>query len=391
MREIMRRNTDNFRLFGPDESQSNQLQATYEVTGKAWMAEYFPEDADGGHLALDGRVMEMLSEHTLEGWLEGYVLSGRHGLINSYEAFLHLIDSMVNQHAKWLEKCCDVTWRAKVSSLNILICGLVWRQDHNGFSHEDPGFLDVVANKSPSIVRIYLPPDANCVLSVGDHCFRSENYINVIVADKQPQDLQYLDMDAAIAHCTKGLGIWNWASNDQGVEPDVVMASCGDMPTLESLAATVLLRELIPDVKIRVVNVVDLFKLLPNAEHSHGLTDLEFEAVFTADKPVVFTFHGYAGLIHRLTYRRPSQHNLHVRGYKEKGNINTPLELAIRNETDRFTLAIDAIDRIPRLRVTAAAVRQQLVDQRIACEQYAYEHGIDRPDITDWKYPHPST
>jgi xylulose-5-phosphate/fructose-6-phosphate phosphoketolase len=391
MGEIMRRNKNNFRLFGPDESQSNRLDAVYEVTEKAWLAEYFPEDADGGHLAPDGRVMEMLSEHTLEGWLEGYILSGRHGLINSYESFVHLLDSMFNQHAKWLEKCNDVPWRAKVSSLNMLVSGLVWRQDHNGFTHQDPGFLDVVANKSPNIVRIYLPPDANCLLSVGDHCFRSENYINVIVADKQPQDMQYLDMEAAIAHCTKGLGIWNWASNDQGTEPDVVMASCGDVPTVECLAATALLRQRIPDVKIRVVNVVDLFKLLPSTEHPHGLTDREFEAVFTPDKPVILTFHGYPGLIHRLTYRRPSQHNIHVRGYKEQGNINTPLELAIRNETDRFTLAIDAIDRIPRLRTTAAAVRQELADQRIACEQYAYEHGIDRPDITEWRWPHPTS
>ena len=390
MREVMRRNKNNFRLFGPDESQSNKLDAVYEVTGKAWLAEYFPEDDDGGNLAPDGRVMEMLSEHTLEGWLEGYILSGRHGLINSYESFVHLIDSMVNQHAKWLEKCNELPWRMKVSSLNILVSGLVWRQDHNGFTHQDPGFLDVVANKSPSVVRIYLPPDANCLLSVGDHCFRSENYINVIVADKQPQDMQYLDMEAAIAHCTKGLGIWNWASNDQGTEPDVVMASCGDVPTVECLAATALLREHIPDVKIRVVNVVDLFKLLPNTEHPHGLTDRDFEAVFTPDKPVVFTFHGYPGLIHRLTYRRPSQHNLHVRGYKEQGNINTPLELAIRNQTDRFTLAIDAIDRIPRLRVTAASVREELVNRRIACEQYAYKYGIDSPEITEWRFPHPS-
>jgi xylulose-5-phosphate/fructose-6-phosphate phosphoketolase len=263
MREVMRLNKDNFRLFGPDESQSNRLDAVYEVTEKAWLGEYFPEDADGGHLAPDGRVMEMLSEHTLEGWLEGYILSGRHGLINSYESFVHIIDSMVNQHAKWLEKCNELQWRAKVSSLNILVSGLVWRQDHNGFTHQDPGFLDVVANKSPSVVRIYLPPDANCLLSVGDHCFRSENYINVIVADKQPQDMQYLDMEAAIAHCTKGLGIWNWASNDQGTEPDVVLASCGDVPTVECLAATALLREHLPDVKVRVVNVVDLFRLLP--------------------------------------------------------------------------------------------------------------------------------
>jgi xylulose-5-phosphate/fructose-6-phosphate phosphoketolase len=388
MREIMRLNKDNFRLFGPDETQSNRLDAVYEVSGKAWLGEYFPEDADGGHLAPDGRVMEMLSEHTLEGWLEGYILSGRHGLINSYESFVHLIDSMVNQHAKWLEKCNELPWRAKVSSLNILVSGLVWRQDHNGFTHQDPGFLDVVANKSPSIVRIYLPPDANCLLSVGDHCFRSENYINVIVADKQPQDMQYLDMEAAITHCTKGLGIWNWASNDQGTEPDVVLASCGDVPTVECLAATALLREHLPDVKVRVVNVVDLFKLLPSTEHPHGMTDRDFEAVFTPDRPVVFTFHGYPGLIHRLTYRRPSQHNIHVRGYKEHGNINTPLELAIRNETDRFTLAIDAIDRIPRLRVSAAGLRDELVNQRIACEQYAYQVGIDRPDITTWKWPY---
>src|SRR5271155_223451 len=388
MREIMRRNKNNFRLFGPDESQSNSLDATYEVTQKAWLAEYFPEDADGGHLAPDGRVMEMLSEHTLEGWLEGYILSGRHGLINSYESFVHLLDSMFNQHAKWLEKCNDVPWRAKISSLNMLVSGLVWRQDHNGFTHQDPGFLDVVANKSPSIVRIYLPPDANCLLSVGDHCFRSENYINVIVADKQPQDMQYLDMEAAIAHCTKGLGIWNWASNDQGTEPDVVMASCGDVVTVECLAATALLRQHIPDIKIRVVNVVDLFKLLPCTEHPHGLTDREFEAVFTPDKPVIFTFHGYPGLIHRLTYRRPSQHNIHVRGYKEQGNINTPLELAIRNETDRFTLAIDAIDGIPRVRSSAGGLRDELVNQRIACKQHAYRFGIDRPDITAWKWPY---
>jgi len=295
---------------------------------------------------------------------------------------------MVNQHAKWLEKCNELPWRMKISSLNILVSGLVWRQDHNGFTHQDPGFLDVVANKSPSIVRIYLPPDANCLLSVGDHCFRSENYINVIVADKQPQDMQYLDMEAAIAHCTKGLGIWNWASNDQGTEPDVVLASCGDVPTVECLAATALLREHLPDVKVRVVNVVDLFKLLPSTEHPHGMTDRDFEAVFTPDRPVVFTFHGYPGLIHRLTYRRPSQHNIHVRGYKEHGNINTPLELAIRNETDRFTLAIDAIDRIPRVRVSAAGLRDELVNQRIACEQHAYRFGIDREDITNWKWPY---
>ena len=305
LRDVMRLNMQNFRVFGPDETQSNRLQALYEVTKKAWLAEYFPEDADGGNLAPDGRVMEMLSEHTVEGWLEGYILSGRHGLLNSYESFVHVIDSMFNQHAKWLEKCNELPWRAKVSSLNLLITALVWRQDHNGFTHQDPGFLDVVANKSPSVVRIYLPPDANCLLSVADHCLRSVNYINVIVADKQVH-LQYLDMDAAIDHCTKGVGIWNWASNDQGAEPDVVMASCGDVPTMESLAATALLRQHLPDVKVRFVNVVDLFKLVPNTEHPHGLTDREFEALFTPDKPVVFNFHAYPWLIHRLTYRRPA-------------------------------------------------------------------------------------
>ncbi|MGE4092785.1 MAG: phosphoketolase, partial [Candidatus Binatia bacterium] len=327
LREVMRQNMHNFRVFGPDETQSNRLQALYEVTKKVWLGEYFPEDADGGELALQGRVMEMLSEHTVEGWLEGYILSGRHGFINSYEPFIHVIDSMFNQHAKWLEKCNELPWRAKVASLNLLITALVWRQDHNGFTHQDPGFLDVVVNKSPSVVRIYLPPDANCLLSVADHCLRSMNYVNVIVADKQVH-LQYLDMDAAMSHCTKGAGIWNFASNDQGAEPDVVMASCGDVPTMESLAATALLRQHLPSIKVRFVNVVDLFKLVPHSEHPHGMTDREFESLFTATKPVVFNFHSYPWLIHRLTYRRPGQHNIHVRGYKEKGNINTPLELA---------------------------------------------------------------
>ena len=386
LREVMRNNMQNFRVFGPDETESNQLQALYEVGKKVWLGEYFPEDADGGQLAPDGRVMEMLSEHTVEGWLEGYILSGRHGLINSYEPFIHVVDSMFNQHAKWLEKSNELPWRAKVASLNLLITALVWRQDHNGFTHQDPGFLDVVANKSPEVVRIYLPPDANCLLSVGDHCLKSLNYVNVIVADKKVH-LQYLDMEAAIAHCTKGAGIWDWASNDQGDEPDVVMASCGDVPTMESLAATALLRQYLPDVKIRFVNVVDLFRLVPHSEHPHGLTDLEFEAIFTPDKPVVFNFHGYPWLIHRLTYRRPGQHNLHVRGYKEQGNINTPLELAIRNQTDRFSLAIDAIDRMSRFKVKGAGVREALLNQQIACKEYAYEFGIDQPEITDWKWP----
>jgi xylulose-5-phosphate/fructose-6-phosphate phosphoketolase len=386
LREVMRQNLQNFRVFGPDETQSNRLDAIYEVAKKVWLGEYFPEDADGGELALSGRVMEMLSEHTVEGWLEGYILSGRHGLINSYEPFIHVIDSMFNQHAKWLEKCNELPWRAKVASLNLLITALVWRQDHNGFTHQDPGFLDVVANKSPGVVRIYLPPDANCLLSVADHCLRSINYVNVIVADKQVH-LQYLDMDAAAAHCTKGAGIWGWASNDQGTEPDVVMASCGDVPTMESLAATALLRRHLPDIKVRFVNVVDLFKLVPRTEHPHGMTDREFEALFTSTKPVVFNFHSYPWLIHRLTYRRPGQHNIHVRGYKEQGNINTPLELAIRNQTDRYSLAIDAIDRVPRFRETGSSVREALLNEQIACMNHAYEFGVDRQDVTDWKWP----
>jgi len=386
LREVMRLNMRSFRVFGPDETQSNRLEALYEVGKKVWLGEDFEEDADGGELSPNGRVMEMLSEHTVEGWLEGYILSGRHGLINSYEPFIHVIDSMFNQHAKWLEKCNELPWRAKVSSLNLLITALVWRQDHNGFTHQDPGFLDVVANKSPSVVRIYLPPDANCLLSVADHCLRSVNYVNVIVADKQVH-LQYVDIDAAIAHCTKGAGIWNWASNDQGVEPDVVMASCGDLPTMESLAATALLREHLPDLKVRFVNVMDLFRLVPHTEHPHGLTDREFEALFTADKPVVFNFHAYPWLIHRLTYSRPGQHHIHVRGYKEQGNINTPLELAIRNQTDRFSLAIDAIDRVPRIRDRAAHVREALLDQQIACKHHAFEFGVDPPDITNWQWP----
>jgi xylulose-5-phosphate/fructose-6-phosphate phosphoketolase len=386
LREVMRRNMDRFRVFGPDETQSNRLEAIYEVAKKVWLAEYFPEDADGGELAPNGRVMEILSEHTVEGWLEGYILSGRHGLLNSYEPFIHVIDSMFNQHAKWLEKCNELPWRAKVSSLNLLITALVWRQDHNGFTHQDPGFLDVVANKSPNIVRIYLPPDANCLLSVADHSLQSVNYVNVIVADKQVH-LQYLDMEAAIEHCTKGVGIWNWASNDQGAEPDVVMASCGDCPTMESLAATALLREHLPDVKVRFVNVVDLFRLVPSTEHPHGLTDREFEAIFTPDKPVIFNFHSYPWLIHRLTYRRACQHNIHVRGYKEKGNINTPLELAIQNQTDRFSLAIDAIDRMPRFQVKGAGIREALLNYQIDAKNHAHEFGIDPQEVTSWQWP----
>ena len=386
LREIIRANPDNFRIFGPDETQSNKLDSIYTAGKKSWLGAYFPEDEDGGNLAVAGRVMEMLSEHTVEGWLEGYLLSGRHGLINSYEPFVHVIDSMFNQHAKWLEKCNELAWRVPISSLNILITALVWRQDHNGFTHQDPGFLDVVANKSPDVVRIYLPPDANCLLSVADHCLRSQNYVNVIVSDKQVH-LQYLSMDAAIVHCAKGAGIWNWASNDHGQEPDVVMASCGDVPTVEALAATALLRIHLPDIKIRFVNIVDLFKLVPNLEHPHGLTDSEFEELFTATKPVIFNFHSYPWLIHRLTHRRPAQHNIHVRGYGEKGNIDTPLELAIRNRTDRFSLAIDAIDGISRFRDSSADVREVLLERRRACVQHAHEFGTDPKHISDWTWP----
>src|SRR5271168_5119101 len=386
LREVMRLNMDRFRVFGPDETQSNRLEAIYEVAKKVWMAEYFPEDSDGGELAPNGRVMEILSEHTVEGWLEGYILSGRHGLLNSYEPFIHVIDSMFNQHAKWLEKCNELPWRANVSSLNLLITALVWRQDHNGFTHQDPGFLDVVANKSPSVTRIYLPPDANCLLSVANHCLRSLNYVNVIVADKQPH-LQYLNMDDAIRHCTKGASIWRQASSDQDSEPDLVMASCGDIATMEALAATALLREHFPELKVRFINVVDLFRLVPDTEHPHGFSDREFDALFTPDRPVIFNFHAYPWLIHRMTYRRNNHDNFHVRGYKEKGNINTPMELAIQNQVDRFTLAMDAIDRVPSLKVRGSHAREALMNQQIDCRHYAYEEGIDRPEIVGWKWP----
>jgi xylulose-5-phosphate/fructose-6-phosphate phosphoketolase len=364
LRDVVRNNPTNFRVLSPDENASNRLTALYEVTKKAWLAEYFPEDSDGGELSPDGRVMEMLSEHTLEGWLEGYLLTGRHGFLSSYEAFVHVIDSMFNQHAKWLEKSSELSWRADVASLNLLITSTVWRQDHNGFTHQDPGFLDVVANKSPSVTRIYLPPDANCLLSVADHCLRSCNYVNVIVADKQPH-LQYLDMDLAVKHCTKGAGIWQWASSDQDSEPDLVMASCGDIATMEALAATAMLRQHFPDLKVRFVNVVDLFRLVPDTEHPHGFSDREFDALFTTNKPVIFNFHAYPWLIHRLTYRRTNHHNLHVRGYKERGNINTPMELAIQNQVDRYTLAIDAVDRVPSLQVRGSHAREALLNRQI--------------------------
>src|SRR3989449_70705 len=377
---------DWMRGYRPDEPTSNKLDAIYEASKKLWLADYLPEDADGGELSPDGRVLEMLSEHTLEGWYEGYLLSGRHGFFSTYEAFAHVIDSMFNQHAKWLAISRELPWRAPVASLNLLITSTVWRQDHNGFTHQDPGFIDLVLNKSPNVCRVYLPPDANSLLCVADHCLKSTNYINVIVSDKQ-KHLQYMTMEQAIEHCTKGLSIWPQASNDQGSEPEVVMASAGDIPTKEALAAVVMLRESFPDLKIRFINVVDLLKLTPATEHPHGLSDRDFDSLFTVDKPIIFNFHGYPWLIHRLTYRRTNHKNLHVRGYKEKGNINTPLDLAIRNQVDRFSLAIDVIDRVPRLQIAGAHVKEKLRNIQIECQNYAYEHGVDKPEIDQWVWP----
>ena len=386
LRDVMKLNMDRFRVFGPDENTSNKLQDIYQVSKKFWIAEYFPEDADGGELSADGRVIEMLSEHTMEGMLEGYLLTGRHGFISSYEAFVHVIDSMFNQHAKWLSiPCNQLPWRQDISSLNLLITSTVWRQDHNGFTHQDPGFIDVVVNKSAEVTRIYLPPDVNSLLSVANHCLRSENYVNVIVCDKQLH-LQYMDMDAAIRHCTKGIGIWDWASNDQCGETDLVMASAGDIPTQEALAAIALLRDTFADIKIRFINVVDLFKLQPDTEHPHGLSDRDFDSLFTTDKPVIFNFHGYPWLIHRLAYRRKNHVNMHVRGYKEKGNINTPLELAINNQIDRFSLAMDAIDRTPKLQRIGAHAKEKFRDLQIDCRNYAYEHGTDKPEVAGWRW-----
>jgi xylulose-5-phosphate/fructose-6-phosphate phosphoketolase len=390
LRDVMANNMFNFRLFGPDETASNRLNDVYGITQKVWMGDYLPEDADGGELSPDGRVMEMLSEHTLQGWLEGYLLTGRHGWFATYEAFAHVVDSMVNQHAKWIEVSKNnVPWRAAISSLNILLSSVVWRQDHNGFSHQDPGFIDLVTNKSPDVTRIYLPPDANCLLSVADHCLRSTDYINVIVSDKQ-MHLQYLSIDEAIKHCTKGIGIWPWASNDcQGSisEPDVVMACCGDIPTLEALAATAILRQELPELKVRFVNVVDLYKLIHPQNHPHGLSDMDFNTLFTADKPVIFNFHGYPWLIHKLTYARSDQDRIHVRGYKEKGNINTPLELAIRNQIDRFNLVIDVINRVPKLGSAAGHLKEQMKDAIIDNLNYAVEYGKDRDDLANWRWP----
>jgi len=388
LRDVMRANMTSFRVFGPDETASNRLQAVYEVSKKTWMAELLPEDADGGELARDGRVMEMLSEHTLVGWLEGYLLSGRHGFFHTYEAFAHVVDSMFNQHAKWLDICKNhVPWRASVSSQNILLSSTVWRQDHNGFSHQDPGFIDLVTNKSPTVTRVYLPPDANTLLAVADQCLRSTDCINVIVADKQ-KHLQFTTIDEAVVHCAKGIGIWTRASTDEGEEPDVVMASCGDVATQEALAATAILREHVPDLKLRFVNVVDLFKLQPASEHPQGSTEREFNGLFTPDKPIIFNFHGYPWLIHKLAYRFADHDNLHVRGYKEKGNINTPLELAILNQVDRFNLVIDVIDRVPKLQTKAAHLKEQMKNEIILNLRYAREQGTDRPEVANWVWPY---
>ncbi len=387
LRDVMRQNPTRFRVFGPDETASNRLQAIYEVSKKTWMADLLPEDADGGELARDGRVMEMLSEHTLLGWLEGYLLTGRHGLFHTYEAFAHVVDSMFNQHAKWLDISKNhVKWRAPVASENILLSSTVWRQDHNGFSHQDPGFIDLVTNKAPSVTRIYLPPDANTLLAVADQCLRSTDCVNVIVADKQ-KHLQFTTMDEAIIHCIKGLGIWRRASTDAGEEPDVVLACCGDVATLEALAAASILRERLPDLKLRFVNVVDLFRLTPESDHPHGSSERELSGLLTTDKPIIFNFHGYPSLIHKLAYRLGNHENLHVHGYREKGNINTPFELAMLNGTSRFHLVIDVIERVPKLHTKAAHLKEELKNAIIDNLRYAHEHGTDRAEISDWTWP----
>jgi len=384
LRDVMKLNEvqRNFRVFGPDETASNRLGALFEVTDRTWMAERLPED---DHLAPGGRVMEILSEHTCEGWLEGYLLTGRHGLFSCYEAFIHIVGSMFNQHAKWLKVTREIPWRAPIASLNYLLTSHVWRQDHNGFSHQDPGFIDLVVNKKADVIRVYLPPDANTLLSVAGHCLRSRHYVNLIVAGKQPA-LQYLDMDAAIKHCTAGIGIWDWASNEDGAEPDVVMACAGDVPTLETLAAVRLLRREFPALKVRVINVVDLMKLQPTSEHPHGLSDREFDTLFTTDKPIIFAFHGYPWLIHRLTYRRTNHKNLHVRGYKEEGTTTTPFDMVVRNDLDRFHLVADVIDRVPGLGAAAAYTKQALRDKLVEHRQYIERYGEDMPEIREWTW-----
>jgi xylulose-5-phosphate/fructose-6-phosphate phosphoketolase len=383
LREVIRLNPTQFRLFGPDETDSNRLGAVFEVTDRQWEAATLPTD---DHLAPEGRVMEVLSEHQCQGWLEGYLLTGRHGLFNCYEAFIHIVDSMFNQHAKWLKTTRDIHWRQPIASLNYLLSSHVWRQDHNGFSHQDPGFIDHVANKRAEIIRIYLPPDANTLLSVGDHCLRSRHYVNVIVAGKQPA-LNYLSMEDAVLHCTRGIGIWEWASNDGG-DPDVVMACAGDIPTLETLAAVDVLRRELPELRVRVVNAVDLMRLQPDTEHPHGLSDGEFDTLFTTDKPVVFAFHGYPWLIHRLTYRRTNHSNIHVRGYKEEGTTTTPFDMVMLNDLDRFHLVMDVIDRVPSLGSHAAALRQRMEDERVQSRAYTRLEGEDPPAVRDWVWPH---
>jgi xylulose-5-phosphate/fructose-6-phosphate phosphoketolase len=386
LRDVMKLNLDskNFRLFSPDENNSNRWQDVLDVTNREWLAKRFDYD---DKLAPDGRVMEMLSEHQCQGWLEGYLLTGRHGFFSCYEAFIHIIDSMFNQHAKWLKVCNDIIWRRPIASLNYLLSSHVWRQDHNGFSHQDPGFIDHVVNKKAEVIRVYLPPDANCLLSVTDHCLRSRNYVNVIIAGKQPAP-QWLNMDQAIKHCTAGIGIWEWASNDRGSDPDVVMACCGDVPTLETLAAVELMREKIPELKIRVINVVDLMTLQSPHEHPHGLSDSDFDSLFTKDKPIIFAFHGYPWLIHRLTYRRTNHDNLHVRGYKEEGTTTTPFDMCVLNDLDRYHLAQDVIDRLPQLGARAAYVKQAIRDALIDHKEYIYEHGEDAPEISGWTWGH---
>jgi xylulose-5-phosphate/fructose-6-phosphate phosphoketolase len=383
LRDVIARNPHTFRLFGPDETASNRLQDVFEVTARVWEAETKPTDED---LAPDGRVVEVLSEHLCQGWLEGYLLTGRHGLFNCYEAFIHIVDSMFNQHAKWLKVTRTIPWRRPIASLNYLLSSHVWRQDHNGFSHQDPGFIDHVVNKKAEIIRVYLPPDANTLLSVADHCLRSRDYVNVIVAGKQPA-LTYLSMEDAIVHCTRGVGIWEWASNDESGETDVVLACCGDIPTLETLAAAAILRERLPELKVRVVNVVDLMRLEPDSEHPHGLSDAAFDALFTTDRPVVFAYHGYPWLIHRLTYRRTNHGNLHVRGYKEEGTTTTPFDMVMLNDLDRFHLVMDVIDRVPGLADRAAHLRQEMEDRRLKARAWTREHGEDEPAVRDWTWP----
>jgi xylulose-5-phosphate/fructose-6-phosphate phosphoketolase len=386
LRDVVKLNQENrnFRIFGPDETKSNRLDPVFEATDRTWVAEILPEDEN---LSAEGRVMEILSEHTCQGWLEGYLLTGRHGLFSCYEAFIHIVDSMFNQHAKWLETSKRIPWRRPIASLNYLLTSHVWRQDHNGFSHQDPGFIDIVVNKKAGVIRVYLPPDANTLLSVTDHCLRSRDYVNVIIAGKQPA-LQYLDMEKAIQHCTKGVGIWEWASNDQGSEPDVVMACAGDIPTLETLAAVDIMRQNFPELKVRVVNVVDLMVLQPPTEHPHGLSDKDFDSIFTTDKPIIFAFHGYPWLIHRLTYRRTNHKNLHVRGYKEEGTTTTPFDMVVRNDLDRFHLVNDVIDRVPKLGYRAAYVKQMLYDRLIEHKHYITKYGEDMPEIRDWMWPY---